>query len=313
MSHEDQEMLQDFCHEARDLLEEAEQSLLAIDNGQDYKQHFDKIYRAFHSTKGGAGMLGLTEVNKIVHFMEDILTETHKKGRLGSKLIDFFLDGIDSTRKAMKGERHDFSFDSPFDQKVEAPERGSGQRKEVKRVIPAQPRIFHLDDEPDLGFLVGDLLRSEGYGVETFVGGAAMLTALKENPPDALIVDYNMPEQSGLEVMKDVRAIDHNIPVIMLSGYLTKDVCIDALSQGAFALLEKPIKDEVLLMTLSNAVRFNRSNRLVSRSINLLMYQFSDLDEFLRKMGKKHIRETIVSEIHNLIHLRKELRGIQKG
>jgi FixJ family two-component response regulator/HPt (histidine-containing phosphotransfer) domain-containing protein len=313
----DDESIQEFILEATELLEEAEQGLLNIEDGGDYHDNFKSVFRAFHSVKGGAGMLGLDETNKVVHFLEDILTEADKEKKMNPQLIDFFLQGIDSTKKALIGEDHRFEFKSPFEEKVSTAETKTNTQRKIQKkkntTSITSARIFHVDDEVQICEVIKLMLETDGHQVTSFLSGEEMLKCLKPGQVDIVISDFRMPNMTGNEVLRAVKKIDPDIPTILLSGFLEQKDCIEAVNNGAFALLEKPINFGLMHSTLTNAFNSVKYSRLIGRSIKLLMYQFSDLNEFLTSAGKENIIETIRTEMENLIEERNSIREIQKN
>ena len=71
----DDSMIREFYTEALTLLEEAEQALIDLENGEDFSSNFNIIFRTFHSVKGAAGMFDFTDMQKDSHFMENLLVK----------------------------------------------------------------------------------------------------------------------------------------------------------------------------------------------------------------------------------------------
>ena len=97
MSLNDEE-LAEFRTEARELLESTEASLLALESGGDFKSNFDSIFRVFHNLKGTSGMLGLVELGKLMHHLENLLNSTSEIQVVSKEQIEEFLKGVDSAR-----------------------------------------------------------------------------------------------------------------------------------------------------------------------------------------------------------------------
>lgn len=310
MSVED-ESIQEFIIEASELLESAEQGLLKIEEGQEYQVNFNSVFRAFHSIKGGAGMLGLTETNKVVHFLEDILTEANRTKSIDANLVDYFFRGIDSIRKAIDGEDHGFEFKSPLEESRKKDTDRNNISKIPKKSFTGA-KIFHVDDEQEILEIFKDFLEYKGHEVRSFLTGEELLENLEPGKVDIVISDFNMPKMNGNEVIRNVKSIDPDIPVMLLSGCLEQQTCIDAVNYGAFALLEKPMNMNQVETTINNAHSNVKYSRLVSKSIRLLMYQFSDLSDFLIEAGKEDIIQTIKSEMEGLIEERNFLRESKK-
>ena len=83
------------------------------------------------------------------------------------------------------------------------------------------PRVAVLDDERRMADVVAMLLRREGYDVEAFVEPDALLRALAEEPFDCLVSDLRMPGKDGLEVLRRARALEPDLPVILMTAHGT--------------------------------------------------------------------------------------------
>ena len=118
----DDEMIEEFKVEASDILMEGEAALLDISKGQNFSQKYNELFRAFHSIKGGAGMLGLEEVQKHTHFLENLLQEFADSENMQEVAIDYFLKGIDATRQLLDGESISFSYLS-LDELLQKPKK----------------------------------------------------------------------------------------------------------------------------------------------------------------------------------------------
>jgi two-component system alkaline phosphatase synthesis response regulator PhoP len=84
----------------------------------------------------------------------------------------------------------------------------------------AQKRILVVDDEADFAALVQGNLEKEGFKVELAYNGVEGLAKVRENPPDAIVLDVMMPEKDGYAVCKELKHSDElcNIPVILLTA-----------------------------------------------------------------------------------------------
>jgi two-component system chemotaxis sensor kinase CheA len=105
-----QEDLEEFKVEAIELLDTAEKSLLALDQGADFKSSFDSVFRGFHNLKGAAGMMELTEIQAHTHELETILMSFKNQTAIPSEYISFFFRGIDATRSLLEGNKIEFDY-----------------------------------------------------------------------------------------------------------------------------------------------------------------------------------------------------------
>src|SRR5271166_4426543 len=88
-------------------------------------------------------------------------------------------------------------------------------------------------------------LRSQGYNVEMAGDGNEVLARLREPLPiDAVLLDVMMPSRDGLETLREIRRLDSNLPVIMLSCLSTPVTVVEAMKVGASDFLAKPVTHE---------------------------------------------------------------------
>lgn len=315
--NEEEDTLNDFLIEAQELLEEAEEGLLLLDKGGDYRTNYDKIFRALHSIKGGAGMLGIMTVNKIVHFMEDVLTKVDQEGQFTPDIVDFFLQGLDISSKALKGEEVQYAFQDPFNKPANSHQKQADNAEEaqtkLKEEFKDSSKVYFVDDEGMVRDFVKSLLHSEGINYEICESGPDLIKKYNNKVPNVVITDFRMPEMTGLEVIQEIHKIAPETPVILFSGFLDKKLCIEAIRYGAYAILEKPVDEKNFFGVLHNALKTAKLARLMNKSINLLLYQFSDLVNYLEEKGHTHIRKSISSELENIILERRELRSVSKN
>ena len=101
-------------------------------------------------------------------------------------------------------------------------------------------------------FLVKRLLTRKGYRVITFTDPLQALSALRDDRSacDLLVTDYNMPGYSGVDLLREVKALLPNLPVALASGYVTPDIERTALAAGANALIHKPNDVDELCATV---------------------------------------------------------------
>lgn len=105
-----------------------------------------------------------------------------------------------------------------------------------------RPRVALIEDDESLALLLSYNLEAAGWSVECMLNGATALDRLIENPPDIIILDWNLPGLAGIEILRHVRRDSRTktLPVLMLTGK-TEVQCRDrAMALGANAFLTKP-------------------------------------------------------------------------
>ncbi|MBF0161933.1 MAG: response regulator [Magnetococcales bacterium] len=100
-------------------------------------------------------------------------------------------------------------------------------------VSPPAPRILYMEDDAALAELVRRRLVRRGYGVEIASDGVEGLAKLQESSYDVVVLDYNMPQMNGLEVLRRMIENPASPPAVIVSGVSTLQVAIDALRLGA--------------------------------------------------------------------------------
>src|SRR6266513_2918401 len=102
-------------------------------------------------------------------------------------------------------------------------------------------KILVVDDERSILLLLKDALGQWGYQVTTAPSATEALGILKSELFDALITDIRMPDMSGLELLREVKKQDESIEVVMMTGYPTIASAVQALKEGAYDYLSKPL------------------------------------------------------------------------
>jgi two-component system nitrogen regulation response regulator NtrX len=121
-------------------------------------------------------------------------------------------------------------------------------------------RILIVDDEANIRRMLGALLRAEGFEVTEAQGGNAALLQLDELRPDLVVLDLIMPPgPNGLETLGRLKERDPTLPVIMMSGKAQLHDAVQAIKQGAFQFLEKPLTPEAVLVTVRSALELTRA------------------------------------------------------
>jgi CheY-like chemotaxis protein len=107
-------------------------------------------------------------------------------------------------------------------------------------------RVLVADDDPDIRQLLSDRLQAYGYCAETAVDGAHALNIMQVETFDGLILDIEMPDMDGLDVLQQIRSRDLRMPVIMVTASGSKDRAVQAVSMGAQAYVLKPFDPKEL-------------------------------------------------------------------
>ncbi len=115
--------------------------------------------------------------------------------------------------------------------------------------MSAQPRILVVDDERSMQEFLEILLRKEGYDVATAGDVPGALVALDSDDFDLVISDIQMPDRSGLDLLRSLRQAQPDVVVIMITAFATTETALAAMKEGAYDYITKPFKvDEIKLV-----------------------------------------------------------------
>lgn len=115
--------------------------------------------------------------------------------------------------------------------------------------------ILVVDDEEEIRVLLYTLLQDAGYEVRLAGGAEEALSLLKDRPSDIIIADYLMPEMNGLELLEATWAFNPRPKTIMLTGYATVDIAMEAARLGIVQVLTKPFVADELLDLIDKTMR----------------------------------------------------------
>jgi len=128
--------------------------------------------------------------------------------------------------------------------------------------------ILIVDDERDIRSLISMTLEDEGYATKQAAGAAEARNLLLSEPPKLAILDIWMRESDmdGLELLEWSKSIYPDLPILMISGHGTIETAVQAIRNGAYDFIEKPFKEERLLMMVARALE---SAKLTRENIEL--------------------------------------------
>jgi DNA-binding NtrC family response regulator len=118
--------------------------------------------------------------------------------------------------------------------------------------------ILILDDEPVLQDVLGTLLRREGFQVVQATTAAEGLRIAEEQDIDLVLLDLMLPDRAGLDVLKDLKARDPELVVVVITAYSSVETAIGAMRQGAFHYIPKPFKNQEVVLTVRKALEQRR-------------------------------------------------------
>ncbi len=113
--------------------------------------------------------------------------------------------------------------------------------------------ILIVDDEPNYLIVLSELMREEGFEVYTAPGGKEALEIVREVDLDLAISDMQMPEMDGLQLLAEIKKINADLPVIIVTAYAEIEKAVTAMQSGAFSYLAKPFSNDELIININKA------------------------------------------------------------
>ncbi len=132
-------------------------------------------------------------------------------------------------------------------------------RRSAPREQEAPGTILIIDDETSIRESLETLLEMEGFEVASAATAGEGLARLAERPADAVLLDFALPDRNGLEVLREIRDRDPEVPVIMITAYGTVENAVAAMRGGANNFIQKPWDNEKLLADLRLVISQRRT------------------------------------------------------
>jgi DNA-binding response OmpR family regulator len=130
-------------------------------------------------------------------------------------------------------------------------------------------RLLIAEDDKALGLFLSRGLQADGYRVRLAEDGGAAVEAFRQDMPDLTILDLNMPVKDGEQVLEEVRTIDTDLPILVLTGRQEIDTRVRCLDRGADDLMVKPFSLHELRARCRALLRRKRETRLLLRAGDL--------------------------------------------
>ena len=114
--------------------------------------------------------------------------------------------------------------------------------------------VFVLDDDPSVCRVVNRMLSLEEYEVRTTQSVNEAVTAIKEKPFDAYVLDYRLRDGTGLDVAEQLRSGGSSAPIILMSGYDLSGIASRAETLRVFDMIQKPFSKDELCIALKKSI-----------------------------------------------------------
>ncbi len=115
-------------------------------------------------------------------------------------------------------------------------------------------KILVVDDEPDFCEALHEFLAEKGFSVMEANSCEEALAAYSQERPDVVLLDVIMPGKDGRETLRELKALDPEVSVIMVTALHEEDLALEAMADGAFDYITKPVNPDYLEIALMTKI-----------------------------------------------------------
>ena len=124
--------------------------------------------------------------------------------------------------------------------------------------------VLVVDDDPDISDILQDRLESLALRVSKAATARKAFELLSKDYPDVMLLDIEIPDQNGMEVLRQIRRQEINTAVVMITAYATVDRAVEAMKEGAYDFITKPFNADQIALTVEKALERQRLKREVA-------------------------------------------------
>src|SRR5690554_2521739 len=122
----------------------------------------------------------------------------------------------------------------------------------------AKDTLLIIDDDVDICMLLKRFFERKGYQVRIAFKGAEGIEIVKKEKIDIVLTDFRLPDKDGFQILEEIKAIDHQIPIIVITGYSDVNQAVKVIRLGAYEYVTKPIFPEEILLLIKDALAENQ-------------------------------------------------------
>ncbi len=150
-----------------------------------------------------------------------------------------------------------------------------------------KPRILAVDDEESIREFLEIMLKKEGYDVATAVDGQQAADILKKRSFDMIISDLQMPNMTGMQLLKHVKDNHPDVVFMIITAFGTTESAVEAMKMGAYDYITKPFKIDEVRLNIANALR-SKSLEVENRSLKREMQKEYNFQNLVGNSDKMH-------------------------
>jgi two-component system, NtrC family, response regulator AtoC len=156
------------------------------------------------------------------------------------------------------------------------------------------PRLILVaDDDASIRSLLQNFLQSEGFRTIEAKSGRDVIPAVTKNRPEVVIMDVRMPGMSGLDVLDQMKRLNMDIAVLLMTAYGTSSVAIEAIQRGAYDYITKPFDLDDLLATVRRTIdhrelaqKVRAADETIPDPLDLIIGNSSGMQQVYKTIGR---------------------------
>lgn len=161
-------------------------------------------------------------------------------------------------------------------------------------------RILIIDDEKNIRIALKQCFKGENYKVEMANDGEEAIEKLKNDRYDLILMDYQMPNKNGLEVLEDIRKNNIETRVIIMTAYGTVDIAVDSMKLGAVDFISKPFTIAKVKDVVGESIKKDAIIIMGERDIGGSLNEARDaIRHGSLEAATQHLRDVLISDASN--------------
>lgn len=162
-----------------------------------------------------------------------------------------------------------------------------------EHILPGH--ILVIDDDEQVCAIIKKILETHGHQVHTVGSGARALEQIRKNPYDIVITDIRLPDVNGMDVLREARAINGDVDVIVITGYSSIESAVECMKAGALDYIPKPINFDHMIIVIDKAVE---RKELIKAARERDIYRTQSLTDGLTGLFNfKYFHDTLTRKI----------------
>ena len=157
-------------------------------------------------------------------------------------------------------------------------------------------RVLIADDEAKIRKVIFLLLKDEGYEVLAVENGSEAVRESERFDPDLILLDYQMPDMTGMEALKQIRINRPKQIAVMVTAHGSISLAVNAIKEGAYDFIEKPFDNDKLLLTVKRALEYSK----LSGELSQLKSQISENYSFGQIVGNSVKLQQVIAQVRKV-------------